>query len=98
VSSATPSPADLLMPGGSAIGTPGSRPTVRVVPGGRIAADALFDALTAGGTPVVSPTYPGQMVDLPGGGRVGFRPVSKSGEPTIDVDIPGIPIKKIKFI
>jgi hypothetical protein len=38
------------------------------------------------------------MVDLPGGGRVGIRAKSKSGKPTIDVDIPGIPIKKIKFV
>jgi hypothetical protein len=37
------------------------------------------------------------MVDLPGGGRVGLRPVSKSGPPTIDVDILGIPIEKVKF-
>jgi hypothetical protein len=44
------------------------------------------------------PTYPGKIVDLPGGGRVGLRPKSKSGEPTIDIDIPGIPIKKIKFV
>jgi hypothetical protein len=38
------------------------------------------------------------MMDLPGGGRAGLSPTSKSGEPTIDVDIPGIKIKKIKFI
>jgi hypothetical protein len=38
------------------------------------------------------------MVDLPGGGRVGLRPKSKSGEPTIDIDIPGIPIKRIDFV
>jgi hypothetical protein len=69
-----------------------------VVPGGQVAAEALFDALTPGGIPVIMPTYPGQLVDLPGVGRVGLRPVSESGEPTIDVDIPGIPIKKIKFV
>src|SRR5947209_1954181 len=97
-SSPPPSPDDLLMPGGLPVGTGGSGPLVRELPGGQTAADDLFSDLTVGGTPVDVPTYPGRMVDLPGGGRVGLRPRSKSGEPTIDVDIPGIPIKKIKFV
>ena len=86
------------MPKGKPIGTQGSKPSIREVPGGQTAADDLFDDLAAGGNPVIVPSYPGKMVDLPGGGRVGLRPKSKSGEPTIDVDIPGIPIKKIKFV
>lgn len=93
-----PSPKALLMPQGKPIGTKGSKASIREVPGGQKAADDLFDELTVGGKPVVVPTYPGKMVDLPGGGRVGLRPKSKSGEPTIDVDIPGIPIKKLKFV
>ena len=76
---------------------PGSKPSIRRIPGGQKAADDLFDDLTIGGVRVALPTYPGKMVDLPGGGRVGLRPKSGSGEPTIDVDIPGIPIKKLKF-
>jgi hypothetical protein len=67
------------------------------VPGGRKEAEEMFDGLARGGTPVVAPRYPGKLVDLPGGGHVGLRPASKSGEPTIDVDITGIAIKKIKF-
>ena len=63
-----------------------------------MAAEDLFDSLTVGGTPVTIPPYQGKMVDLPSGGRVGLRVKSKSGEPTMDVDIPGIPIKKIKFV
>jgi hypothetical protein len=86
------------MPGGHPVGTKGSKATIRVVAGGQKAADDLFNDLTSGGNPVVVPTYPGNMVDLPGGGRVGLRAKSKSGGPTIDVDIPGIPIKKIKFV
>jgi hypothetical protein len=86
------------MPRGKPIGTRGSKASIREVPGGHKAADDLFDELTVGGTPVTVPTYPGKMVDLPGGGRVGLRPRSKSGGPTIDVDIPGISIKKIKFV
>jgi hypothetical protein len=99
MSSATlPSPQHLLLPKGKPIGAKESKESIREVPGGQKVADELFDDLTAGGKPVTVPTYPGKMVDLPGGGRVGLRLKSKSGEPTIDVDIPGIPIKKIKFL
>jgi hypothetical protein len=42
------------------------------------------------------------MVDIPGVGRIGFRPVSVYGgrEPTIDVNakIGGVRIGKIKFV
>ncbi len=86
------------MPGGKPIGTKGSKASNRQVSGGQKAADDWFDDLTVGGTSAIVPTYPGKMMDVPGGGRVGLRPKSKSGEPTIDVDIPGIPIKKIKFL
>jgi hypothetical protein len=92
------SPKDLLIPKGKPIGTKGSKESIREVPGGQRAADDLFDELTVGGKQVSVPTYPGKMVNLPSGGRVGIRTKSKSGEPTIDLDIPGIPIKKIKFI
>jgi hypothetical protein len=34
---------------------------------------------------------------LPTGGSVGLRPASKSGPPTIDVNIPGVNIDKFKF-
>jgi hypothetical protein len=99
MASATPlSPQDLLMPNGKPIRTKGSKASIREVPGGQEAAEDLFDELTAGGKPVTVPAYPGKMVDLAGGGRAGLRAKSKSGEPTIDVDIPGIPIKKIKFV
>jgi hypothetical protein len=97
-SSSPPTPDDLLIPNGFPVGSEGSRPSIREVPGGLEAAQDLFDDLAVGGRPVNVPTYPGKMVDLPGGGRVGLRPSSKSGEPTIDVDIRGIPIKKIKFV
>lgn len=96
--SAVPSPKDLLMPNGIPIGTTGSDPSIREVPGGQTDAEDLFNDLAVGGNAVNVPTYPGRMLDLPGGGRVGLRPKSKSGPPTIDVDIAGIPIKKIKFV
>jgi hypothetical protein len=93
-----PSPKDLLMPKGKPVGAKGSKPSIREIPGGQKAADDFFKDLTSGGKPVNLPAYPGKLIDLPGGGRVGLRPKSKSGEPTIDVDIPGIPIKKLKFV
>lgn len=44
----------------------------------------VYDRLSQGGSPVQS-TYPGKMVELPDGTRVGLRTASKSGGPTIDV-------------
>jgi hypothetical protein len=61
-------------------------------------AQKLFDDLTAGGTDVTPPGYPGILRRLAGGGHVGLRPASKSGPPTIDIDIPGVAIDKVKFI
>ena len=56
--------------------------------------DQLFAELSKGGTPVDS-TYPGEMVELPDGTRVGLRPGSTSGGPTIDAKIPGNPALKV---
>jgi hypothetical protein len=96
------SPRDLLFPGGVPIGTPGGKAKnnqyIREVPGGPKEASDLFDELAKGGTPKTPATYPGIGAEVVGGGWVGLRPVSKSGPPTIDVDIPGIPIKKLKFV
>jgi hypothetical protein len=93
---------DLLMPGGNPLGTPGgktkNRQNIREAPGGQSAANNLFGHLTKGGKANTPAGYPGTGIDLPGGGWVGMRPVSKSGPPTIDIDIPNIPIKKIKFV
>jgi hypothetical protein len=49
--------------------------------------DELFAQISQGGSPVDS-TYPGEVVKLPDGTRVGLRPSSTSGGPTIDVNIP----------
>ena len=89
---------DILMFGGRPIGTPGSRPTVREVPGGLPEAQNMFDDLAQGGTPITRPGYPGTAVQPPEGGFIGLRPVSGSGGPAIDVNVPGIPeIEKIHF-
>lgn len=90
---------NLLLPSGTPIGKPGSQRKNRVVSGGMAAAQRLFQQLSLGGSDNTPATYPGKGVDLSGGiGWVGLRPISKSGPPTIDVKIPGIPIGKIKFV
>ncbi len=91
-------PADILTPGGKPIGTPGSSPSIREVPGGHKAAEDMFLDLAQGGKDITPPGHPGMVVELPGGGVVGYRPTSTSGPPTIDVNIPSIPgVDKIKF-
>src|SRR5262249_16746388 len=90
-------PDQILQPGGYPIGSPGSDPGIRELPGGRQAANDLFNELTPGGKDITAPEYRGRLVEVPGGGTVGLRPASKSGPPTIDVNIPGISVRKVKF-
>jgi hypothetical protein len=90
---ATGDPGQILMPGGKPVGVQGTRSGIRELPGGMASAQEMFDKLLAGGTQHTPPNYPGTRYKLPGGGWVGLRPASKSGPPTIDVNIPGIPIK-----
>ncbi|MBC8071671.1 MAG: hypothetical protein IAG13_25325 [Deltaproteobacteria bacterium] len=87
----------LLKPGGRFIGKPGSGAQIRELPGGLSDAQTLFDQLAAGGEIVTGTKFPGTLVRLPNGGTVGLRPVSTSGPPTIDVRVPGIGIREIKF-
>ena len=91
------SPTDLLLPGGTPIGTPGSSPDIREVGGGLAAATQLFDDLTQSGNDVTPAGYPGKLVELPAGGFIGLRPALTSGPPTLDVNVPGVPIRKVKF-
>jgi len=92
-------PSDILTPGGKPIGRPGSGTGIRRVNGGLTRAQAIFDELSAGCKDVTPPRYPGKLVELPNGGRVGLRPVSSSADksPSIDINIPGIPVNKIHF-
>jgi hypothetical protein len=85
------------MPGGQPIGSPGSSSSIRELPGGTSAANELFNQLRAFGTEGTPPTYPGMGVQLPGGGFVGLRPMSRSGDTAIDVKVPDIPFTKIHF-
>jgi len=92
--------ADILKPGGQLIGRVGKSPGVREVVGTADDAQALFNQLARGGNIRPHPKAPGgKLADLPGGGTVGFRASSKSGPPTVDINIPGFDgLKKIKFV
>jgi hypothetical protein len=88
---------DKLMPNGEPIGTAGNSTQVRELPGGLDAAQNLWAYLRVGGT--VSDSAPGlTVVRLPGNaGYVTWRPVSTSGPPAIDINIPGSFFMKIHF-
>jgi len=90
----------ILMPGGSPLGQTGSSSNIRELTGGLAAAQKMFGELSQGGTTVTNASYPGTLVKLANGGTVGLRTVmSKSPDTaaTIDVNIRGIPITKLKF-
>jgi hypothetical protein len=88
----------VLNPAGHLIGIAGSSERIRVLRGGTSVAEALFTQLSKGGQVVPKSSYPGIIVYIEGVGTVGYRPLSKSGPPTIDVNIIGIAIKKLKFL
>ncbi len=90
---------DILKPGGQFIGKAGSSATIRELSGGVDEARRMFEKLSQGGKLIDNPRYPGKLVELPGGGRVGLRESSTSGPPTIDIhDVPGLPDRvKLKF-
>lgn len=90
-------PEDVLMPDGQPIGSPGTDETIREVPGGAEAAEDIFFRLARGGTDITPEGHNGILVSLPGGGHVGIRPQSKSGDPAVDVNLPGIPFEKMHF-
>lgn len=88
---------DILYPGGEPCGSPGRSPRVREV-AGELTDAVLFFARLVGGGVVQYGTYPGILVALPANGRIGLRPVSRSGAPTIDVHIADCRFKEIKFV
>lgn len=94
---------NILMPDGIAIGTVEAREaSIRTVT--KKEAEVLISQLMkTGATAVDKPRYQGQWFDIPGVGGFGIR--SKASEAskrlgtpnTIDLDIPNIPIDKIKY-
>jgi len=90
---------DLLRPGGSLIGKAGSDATIREITGGLPEAQAMFQQLTQGGK-VVAQSAKLTRVELPDGGFVQLRTVmsnSPTTAATIDVNIPGYSITKLKY-
>ncbi len=88
------------MPNGNPIGNPGSSDDIREVQGSVNDALETFDELTQGGTVNTNTNFPGLLINRPDGGTVRIRTQmsrSPSSNATIDVNIPGIPIRKIKF-
>ncbi len=93
------SASDLLQPGGNPIGTAGSDESIREVTGNLSDAQQLFDELSQGGR-IVESTSKLTRVELPDGGYVQLRTVmsnSPNTVATIDVNIPGVDISKVKF-
>ncbi len=88
----------VFVPEEEPIGDPGRGRDVRVVQGGLQAAEQLMDELEALGEPTHKEDYDGRMVQLGEEGTVGLRHRSKSGEPTLDVQVQCVPeIRKAKF-
>ncbi|MGB8376879.1 MAG: RHS repeat-associated core domain-containing protein [Rhodanobacteraceae bacterium] len=67
---------------------------VKIVDSGR-ELESLFSKLSRGGKSMEGTSYPGRMVELPDGTRVGIRSTSRSGGPTIDVHSPNGPTWKV---
>lgn len=86
-----------VMPGGVPIGRRGSGPDIRELPGGAQAANQLFDYLRVAGTVQISNSKL-TVVKLPGNaGFITFRHASRSGNPAIDINVPGVLFDKIHF-
>ena len=90
--------ADVLKPNGRLVGRPGRGNGVRELPGGQAAAQELYDRLTKGGRDITPPRFPGKKIELPNGDRIGYRPSSTSGPPTLDIEVKGVSSEKIKFL
>lgn len=86
--------ADVLEPGSQPVGEPGSDDEIRELPGTEENARKLAERLSRGGTDVTPAGHPGKLVQLPTGGYIVYRPVSDSGPPTTDVNVPGVQIEK----
>jgi hypothetical protein len=90
--------ADKVMPNGVPIGRRGRGEDIRELPGGIRAAEDLFDFLRVAGTDYRSePNL--KIVKLLGQDAfITYRPVSTSGSPAIDVNIPGYPFIRFHFL
>lgn len=89
---------DVLMPGGKAIGQRRDGAQTRDVPGQEAGASRLYDRLTAGATDITPKNFPGFVRKLPSGQTITYRQPSRAqSAPTIELNIPGIPIRRLRF-
>lgn len=93
---------DMIAPGGQPIGVQNgrARPQTRTLPGGQAAAEAMLGRLIQGrGAVDITPRgHPGRMYRLDDGTVVGYRPLTSSGSPSIDINIPGFTaVRKFHF-
>lgn len=93
---------DMVAPKGRPVGEKKgyARESVRTLPGGRPAAEQFLKRLTEGRNPVdITPRgYPGRLYRLDDGSVIGYRPSSRSGGPSIDVNIPGFStVRRLHF-
>ena len=88
---------DYVMPGGELIGDPGKKYEIREMSGGLPAAQRAFDHLSAGGT--LLPFGKGANARLPGdAGFITLRPTSSTpGSPAVNINVPGVPVKKLHY-
>jgi hypothetical protein len=92
------------MPNGTRIGADGASGDIRLIQGGSTEARMMFDQLAAGGVRATSGYKGDAAATLPGGGFVGLRTFATgtgARQPpaaTIDISIPGIPVRKLKFV
>jgi uncharacterized protein YukE len=77
----------------------GSGVNVHALPDDLAHAHAYYERLRSSGVDVTPADYPagGSLTELPDGTRIGFRPASSSGPPTLDFKIPERGQFKLKF-
>lgn len=90
------------MPNGKPIGKPGKSSGVRVIQGDVDDALDFFDEMVevSGAVEKKGSTYKGRIYELPDGGTIAIRDYatrSPNAVATIDINVKGIPIRKIKF-
>jgi hypothetical protein len=89
-----PTVGDIIGENGENIGRPGRSPGVREVDTPEEVQE-IYDRLSEGGEPIEGSSYPGDVVQQPDGTRVGIRPDSRSGGPTVDIRLPGGQVIKV---
>jgi RHS repeat-associated protein len=88
---------DVIKPGGKYIGSAGSSKRIRILQGGAREAEQMFAKLSKGGT-IMKDNGAHKLVKMPDGNFVGYRPVSTSGPPTVDVHFIGKRKMELKYL